>query len=53
MNNYSKNENVNVSVGFRVCSRYCDLKRAWGVWVYSRIVGINLLVPNGFFLADW
>jgi hypothetical protein len=21
---YSKNEIVNVSVGFRVCSRYCD-----------------------------
>jgi hypothetical protein len=26
MTNYSKNENVNVSVGFRVCSRYCYLK---------------------------
>jgi hypothetical protein len=26
MINYSKNENVNVSVGFRVCSKYCDLK---------------------------
>jgi hypothetical protein len=46
---YSKNENVNVSVGFRVCSRYCNLKSTWDVVVYSRIVGINLLVPNGGF----
>jgi hypothetical protein len=33
MKNYSKNENVNVSVGFRVCSRYCDLKSVWGIVV--------------------
>jgi hypothetical protein len=46
MINDSKNENVNVSVGFRVCSRYCDLKSTWGVVVYSRIIGIVLLVPN-------
>jgi hypothetical protein len=30
---YSKNENVNVSVGFRVCNRYFDLKGTWGVVV--------------------
>jgi hypothetical protein len=35
MTNYSKNENVNVSVGFRVCRRDCDLKSTWGVVVYS------------------
>jgi hypothetical protein len=40
MIDYSKNENenVNVSVGFRVCSTYCDLKSTWGVVIYSRIV---------------
>jgi hypothetical protein len=54
MTNYSKNENVNVSMGFRVCSRYCDLKTVWGIVVYSRIVEINLLVPNGvLLLANW
>jgi hypothetical protein len=35
-----------VSVVSRVCSRYCDWKSAWGVVLYSRIVGINLLVPT-------
>jgi hypothetical protein len=42
MINYSKNEYVNVSVGFGVCSRYCDLKGTWGGVIYWRIVGINL-----------
>jgi hypothetical protein len=46
MTNYSKNENVNVSVGFRVCSRYFDLKSVWGVVFYSRIVEINLRTIN-------
>jgi hypothetical protein len=46
MTNYSKNENVNVSVGFRACSRYCDLKSTWGVVVYSRIVEIKELVST-------
>jgi hypothetical protein len=49
---YSKDENVNVSVGFMVCSRYCDLKSTWGVVVYTLIVEINLLVPNGFFFGS-
>jgi hypothetical protein len=49
MINYRRNEYVSVSVGFRVCSRYCYLKSTWGVVIYSRIVGINLLVPNFFF----
>jgi hypothetical protein len=51
MINYRVNEYVNVSVGFRVCSRYCDLKSMWGVVIYSRIVRINLLVPNGVFFS--
>jgi hypothetical protein len=49
MINYSMNEYVNMSLGFRVGSRYCDLKSTWGVVIYSRIIGINLLVPNWFF----
>jgi hypothetical protein len=38
MINYSKNENVNVCVGFRVCSRYCDLKSVGrsGLLTYRR-----------------
>jgi hypothetical protein len=43
MINYSKNENVNVSVGFRVCIRYCDLKSIWGVAIHPRIVEIYQL----------
>jgi hypothetical protein len=51
---YIKNESVNVSVDFRVCNRYCDLKSVWGVMIYSRIVEINLLVPSGILLlANW
>jgi hypothetical protein len=55
MINYSKNENFNASVGFRVCSRYCDLKSIWGVAIHPRIVEINLFpVPNVvLFLANW
>jgi hypothetical protein len=49
MTNYSKNEYVNVSVGFRVCSRYYDMESTWGLVIYSRTVGINLLVPIGGF----
>jgi hypothetical protein len=37
MTDYSKNENVNVSVGFRVCSRYCDLKSIWGVVIIYQL----------------
>jgi hypothetical protein len=37
---YSKDENVNVSVGFRVCGRYCDLKSTWGVVVLGCVADI-------------
>jgi hypothetical protein len=36
----SRNENVNVSVGFSVCSRYCDLKGTWGVVVLGCVADI-------------